>query len=369
MTGLLNYSLQTLLCATVVCLFSLQRRNLDAYVALLVSFWTIAVVLIYAKYGVEQTSFYSNDQDAHFVILNEYLPQHGIPFRLEEMISWRYLAMLPAYFLSKIGFDGILMLKFQQLVYLVLIYQLGRKFLQRHQVVVKWWQLILFCGPISIFMSVFALRDISIGFFTALFIVETRNDRRLIGLVGSFLLRPHLAAALLVGQLAAYIIRLVRPKYFLFTTASIALIAYTSGSFMYYVGARLQYGLPLRSASKIFTQSKFSQMGANFVGLQFLTLDDSVVSASITSLLLGRLIFVDTWLVPLIFIGLLVQYSAVWTSQRIMLFTSFMFFFGLVSQTTSNSSRQNIPFLITMGLLAVVGIESRRQTKTLDFVS
>ena len=369
MTGLLNYSLQTLLCATVICLFSLHRRALDTYVVLLVSFWTIAVVLMYAKYGAEQTSLYSNDQDAHFVILYNYLPQNGIPFRLEEIISWRYLAMLPAFFLSKIGFDGILMLKFQQLIYLVLIYRLGQKFLQRHQVVVKWWQLILFCGPISIFMSVFALRDISIGFFMALFIVETRRDLRFIGLLGSFLLRPHLAAALIVGQLAAHIIRLARPKYFIFTTAIVAVISYTSGAFMYYVGRRLQYGLPLRSASEIFTQYKFSQMGANFVGLQFLTLSDSVVSASTTSLLLGRLIFVDTWLVPLIFIGMLVQYSVKWNPQRVMLFTSFMFFFGLVSQTTSNSSRQNIPFLISMGLLAVAGIESRRKRATTEFAS
>jgi hypothetical protein len=110
-------------------------------------------------------------------------------------------------------------------------------------------------------------------------------------------------------------------------------------------------------------------MGANFVGLQFLTLSDRVVSASTTSLLLGRLIFVDTWLVPLIFIGLLMQYSVQWNPQRVMLFTSFMFFFGLVSQTTSNSSRQNIPFLISMGLLAVVGIETRRQMETADVVS
>ena len=218
-------------------------------------------------------------------------------------------------------------------------------------------------------MSVFALRDISIGFFMALFIVETRRDLRFIGLLGSFLLRPHLAAALIVGQLAAHIIRLARPKYFIFTTAIVAVISYTSGAFMYYVGRRLQYGLPLRSASEIFTQYKFSQMGANFVGLQFLTLSDSVVSASTTSLLLGRLIFVDTWLVPLIFIGMLVQYSVKWNPQRVMLFTSFMFFFGLVSQTTSNSSRQNIPFLISMGLLTVVGIESRRKTATMELAS
>ena len=172
MTGLLNYSLQTLLCATVICLFSLQRRNLDAYVTLLVSFWTVSVILIYAKYGLTQTSLYSNDQDVHLGILNYYLPQEGVIFGFEQIIGQRYLVSLPVYYLSKLGLNGILLFKFQQLVYLILIYRFGRRFLERNSVRIQWWHLIFFCGPIMIFMSTLALRDLAIGFFTLLFVFE-----------------------------------------------------------------------------------------------------------------------------------------------------------------------------------------------------
>ena len=55
--------------------------------------------------------------------------------------------------------------------------------------------------------------------------------------------------------------------------------------------------------------------------------------------------------------------------MRTTVFYSFLFFYGLISQTDWNSSRQNIPFFVSMGLLAVVGIETRRQAKTAGFVS
>jgi hypothetical protein len=42
---------------------------------------------------------------------------------------------------------------------------------------------------------------------------------------------------------------------------------------------------------------------------------------------------------------------------------AFMFFYGVVSQTSYNSTRQNIPFLTCMGLLAVADIEHFRKIK------
>jgi hypothetical protein len=43
---------------------------------------------------------------------------------------------------------------------------------------------------------------------------------------------------------------------------------------------------------------------------------------------------------------------------------SFLFFYGIVSQTTWNSTRQNIPFLACMGVLAVADIEHFRKIKS-----
>ena len=369
MTGLLNYSLQTLLCATVVCLFFLQRRNLDAYIALIISFWVISVILIYAKYGMTQTTLYSNDQDVHLRILNQYLPQEGVIFRFQEIIAQRYLVSLPVYYLSKLGLNGILLFKFQQLVYLILIYRYGRRFLERNSVRVQWWHIPFFCGPIMIFMSTLALRDLAIGFFTLMLVFEPNPTMKISGFIGTFLLRPHLAVALLIGYIVSQIYGYVRPKFYLVSIFFLTIAIYWIGTISYFLGSSIQTGTPIGKPINVFTQYKFIRMAANMLGIQFLTLDETVVDASTLTLLLSRLIFIDTWLIPFVFLVLLVQQSTHFTQLRTQIFFAFIFFYGLTSQTNWNSSRQNIPFLITMGLLVIVGIESRRQTKTLDFVS
>ena len=366
MTGLLNYSLQTLLCATVICLFTLQRRKLDAFTALIVSFWMLSVILIYAKYGLTQTTLYSNDQEVHLRILEQYLPQEGVVFGFEELISQRYLVSLPVYFLSKIGLNGILLFKFQQLIYLILIYRFGRRFLERNSVRVQWWHLTFFCGPIIMFMSTLALRDLAIGFFTLLLVLEPNPTTKLCGFVGTLLLRPHLAAALLVGYLVSRIYGYIRPKFYFVAIFFFTIAIYWFGTISYFLGSSVQTGTPIGNPVNVFTQYKFVRLAANMLGVQFLTLNESVVDASTSTLLLSRLIFIDTWLIPLLFLVLLIQQSNHFTNLRIQIYFAFIFFYGLTSQTPWNSSRQNIPFLITMGLLTVVGLESRKQKTTAD---
>ena len=51
------------------------------------------------------------------------------------------------------------------------------------------------------------------------------------------------------------------------------------------------------------------------------------------------------------------------TRYKILTIQSFLFFYGVVSQTTWNSTRQNIPFLACMGVLAVADIEHFRKIK------
>ena len=368
MTSLFNYSLQAVFCGLFVLIFCMQRRNLDAYLGLIVSTWTLSVILIYAKYGLTQTSLYSNDQDVHLGILNYYLPQEGVIFRFEEIISQRYLVSLPVYYLSKLGLNGILLFKFQQLVYLILIYRFGRRFLERNSIRVQWWHILFFCGPIMIFMSTLALRDLAIGFFTLLLVLESKPTTRICGLIGTFLLRPHLAVALLVGYIVSQIYSYMRPKFFLVSIFFLTIVIYWIGAISYFLGSTIQTGTPIGSPVKVFTQYKFTRMAANMLGIQFLTLDEKVVDASTLILILSRLIFIDTWLIPVLFLVFLVQQSEHFTHLRVQIYFAFIFFYGLTSQTPWNSSRQNIPFLISMGLLAVVGIESRRQSKKVSLV-
>jgi hypothetical protein len=324
---------------------------------------------MYARYGAEQTSLYSNDQDVHLGILNYYLPQEGVVLNFEKIISRRYLITLPIYYFSKIGLDRVLLLKFQQLVYLILSYRYGRRFLERNSIQVQWWHVLFFCGPIMIFMSTFALRDLAIGFFTLLLVLEPLPTTKTIGLIGTFLLRPHLAVALLVGYIVSKIYIFISPKLYLLSVFFLTLSIYYFGAISYFLGSSIQTGTPIRNPVKVFTQYKFTRLAANMLGIQFLTLDSKVVDASIPTLFLSRLVFVDTWLIPSVFMVFLVQQSKNFTNLRIQVYFAFIFFYGLTSQTPWNSSRQNIPFLISMGLLALAGIESRRTPRTVNFAS
>ena len=369
MTSLLNYSLQAAFCGLFVLIFCLQQRTLDAYLGLIISAWTLSVILIYAKYGITQTSLYSNDQDVHLGILSQYLPREGVILRFQEIISRRYLVTLPVFYLSKIGLNGVLLFKFQQLIYLILIYKFGRRFLERNGVRVQWWHLLFFCGPLIVFMSTLALRDLAIGFFTLILVLETTPTTKIVGLIGTFLLRPHLAVALLIGYIICRIYAFIRPKFYLVSIFFMTIGVYWFGTISYFLGSSIQTGTRIGNPVDVFTQYKFTRLAANMLGVQFLTLDESVVDSSTLTLLLSRLIFIDTWLIPLLFLSLLVQQSKHFTHLRIQIYFGFIFFYGLTSQTSWNSSRQNIPFLITMGLLTVVGIESQRKTATMELIS
>ena len=218
-------------------------------------------------------------------------------------------------------------------------------------------------------MSTLALRDLAIGFFTLILVLETTPTTKIVGLIGTFLLRPHLAVALLIGYMICRIYAFIRPKFYLVSIFFMTIGVYWFGTISYFLGSSIQTGTRIGNPVDVFTQYKFIRLAANMLGVQFLTLDESVVDSSTLTLLLSRLIFIDTWLIPLLFLSLLVQQSKHFTHLRIQIYFGFIFFYGLTSQTSWNSSRQNIPFLITMGLLTVVGIESQRKTATMELIS
>ena len=363
MVSLLAYSIQTLILAALLVVACQRLRALDLYLTGAILFWVVAVIGIYARYKTNQVFFYSNDQDYHLQIMSFYIPVEGIKFGFEELTNWRYPVTLPAYFLSKVGFDPILANKFIHFLYLIATYKSGQRFLARHNIVPKWWHVALFCGPITIFISTLALRDLAIAFFVMSFFLERNPTFRVLGLIGTLLLRPHLAVAVVIGSLISFLFKNLKIKYFIPGIALFTVLTYTMGSYMYFVGATIKDKIPLRAPTDIFTQFKFTRFAANFFGLQFLTLDDTVVAASVPALFLSRLVFFDTLLTPLIFLIILFMPLAKWNQLRTSVFFTFVFFYGLVSQTDWNSSRQNIPFFVMMGLVAIVGIEGRKASR------
>ena len=364
MSELASYSIQAIFFALVAVVVVSRSKKTDLYQFALISIWLVGVVTIYARYGEDQVLFYSNDQLFHRDVIEYYLTVEGIQVR--ELISLRYLLTVPVYFVSLLGFNAMLIIKFLQLSALLLVYKRSQQFLSEHSLQIRFWQLPLIAGPILIFMSLLSLRDVMLAYFALLFVSSSDRNSRIIGLGGAFLLRPHLGVALAIGFILSSFYSRWKPKFQSIAFSSVALFSYGIGTIAYWIGAVIQKGVSFDTPRTVFSQFKFSQLAANFFGLQFLALnnpDRAIVDASTFALLLSRLVFFDTLLIPVLFLIVVFRHPEFLTKQKVLTFHAFMFFYGVVSQTSFNSTRQNLPFLACMGLLAVADIEHFRKIK------
>ena len=364
MSELASYSIQAIFFALVAVVVVSRSKKTDLYQFALISIWLIGVTAIYVRYGEDQVLFYSNDQEFHRLVIEYYLPIEGIHIR--EIISLRYLLTVPVYLISLLGFNSMLIIKFLQLSALLLVYKRSQEFLSEQSLQIRFWQLPLIAGPILMFMSLLSLRDVMLAYFSLLFVTSNDYKSKLIGLSGAFLLRPHLAVALAFGFILSSFYSRWKPKFQGIAFSFVALISYGTGTIAYWMGAVVQKGADFDTPRTVFSQFKFSQLAANFFGLQFLALNspDSLIVASSTSVLLvSRIVFFDTLFIPVLFLIALYRHPEFLTKQKFLTLQAFVFFYGVVSQTSWNSTRQNLPFLACMGLLAVADIEHFRKIK------
>jgi hypothetical protein len=364
MSELASYSIQAIFFALIAVVVVSRSKKTDLYQFALISIWLIGVIVIFARYKDDQVLFYSNDQLFHRDVIEYYLTVEGIQVR--EIISLRYLLTVPVYFISLLGFDAMLIIKFLQLGALLLLYKRSQQFLSEQSLQIRFWQLPLIAGPILIFMSLLSLRDVVLAYFALLFVSSSDRNSRILGLGGAFLLRPHLGVALAIGFILSSFYSKWKPRFQSIAFSAVALFSYGIGTIAYWIGAVIQKGVSFDTPRTVFSQFKFSQLAANFFGLQFLALnnpDRAIVDASTFALLLSRLFFFDTLLIPVLFLIAVFRHPEFLTKQKVLTFHAFMFFYGVVSQTSFNSTRQNIPFLACMGLLAVADIEHFRKIK------
>ena len=364
MSELASYSIQAIFFALVAVVVVSRSKKTDLYQFALISIWLVGVIAIFARYGEGQVLFYSNDQLFHQNVIEYYLPVEG--FHLSAVIALRYLLTIPVYLISLLGFNAMLIIKFFQLCALLLVYKRSQKFLSDQSMQIKFWQLPLIAGPILIFMSLLSLRDVMLAYFALLFVSSSDRNSRIIGLGGAFLLRPHLGVALAIGFMLSSFYSRWRPKFQSIAFSGVALLSYGIGTIAYWIGAVIQKGVSFDTPRTVFSQFKFSQLAANFFGLQFLALNDpdkAIVDASTFALLLSRLVFFDTLLIPILFLIAVYRHPDFLTKPKFLTLQAFLFFYGVVSQTSYNSTRQNIPFLACMGLLAVADIEHFRKIK------
>jgi hypothetical protein len=364
------YYLQAIFIAVVISIVFSRNKKIDLFPLIAVGTWLVGVCAIYYRYGSDQGSFYSNDQDVHLLFINGYIENEG--FNFGSIIPLRYLITYPTFLLSKVGFSEILILKTIQILSFIGIYFKSKKILSSQGFPFKYWYFAFIASPLILFFSFLALRDLTLALLTISFVFESKFQRRAVFALLIFLLKPHLAIALLFGILALFLFRMLRTKFDLFASILFLVASYFLGSVSYSVGAYFKDsffpGLPIG----LLTQAKISQLTLNFSGLQFFSLINdkgSVVAESVGFLLLARILLFDTFLIPITFVVVCVFFLRRLRGAAFVILTSFVFYLGLVSQTDFNSTRQNIPFLAAMGIVAVVNIEAAKNNRRENLLS
>ena len=364
MSELASYSIQAVFFALVAVVVVSRSKKTDLYQFVLISIWLIGVIAIFARYREGQVLFYSNDQDFHKLIIDYYIPVEGI--HLNAFFGLRYVLTIPVYLVAKLGFDAMLLLKFIQLVFLLLLYRQAKIYLARGAVILRFWHITCIAGPITVFMSLLSLRDLILAYCAVAFMANTSIRYRMFAVLLALCLRPHLAVALAFGFVAAEIFTRIHKSKPILYLIIFAVLSYALGCLAYPIGAVVQHHATFDSPSTVFSQLKFSRLVINFIGLQFLAFNDEnglIVARSTFSLLLSRIVFFDTILIPILFLKSAISRISFQTKEKVLVLMSFLFFYGVVSQTTWNSTRQNIPFLACMGVLAVADIEHFRKIK------
>ena len=328
--------------------------------------WMIGVTFLALRFGsTEQLNFYSNDQRYYVDIVSQ-IALLDVNLDLDWWLSYSKIPYtLPAGILAAIGIAPSLALKTISLLCLLLLTRLVLATFQ--PLTMRATLLTVFftaCGGIGLFYSILALRETIMMLFATYFLVSKVPATRVIALVMLLLLRPHLAAALLVGALFVQIwesmMRRRRES-----TGSIALLTVLSvvgGYLLFSAGLWWQYRL-VGIVGHQWGTAVVTRAASNFVGLQFLTARSETVEFSLASLLALRVLLSETILIPLGFmLALLLRPAATTTIGRTAL-VSLAMYIGLVTNTDFNSFRQNIPFMAVMGIVILSAwMPSKSQT-------
>jgi hypothetical protein len=357
MNELASYSIQAIVFAAFAVFVISRSKKTDLYQFSLILVWLVGVIVIYARYGEGQVLFYSNDQEIHQRIVINYIDFFGIS--LGDTINFRYIITLPVYLISKLGFNEILLFKYLQLFALIGIYSESKKILISNAVNLRLWYVVFITSPLMIFFSTLALRDVILAYLVLFVVFRKRVDHQAIATCAIFLLKPHLAVALVAGRLSASIFMMVGRRLKIFSGGILVFFTYVFGAYAYSLGSVVRDGFNPGASDLIFSQQRISQVALNFTGLQFLSQlneGQSIVASSLGDLLAARLLLFDSLIIPTTFVLITVFALRKLKVEAVHTLYSFVFFLGLVTQTDFNSTRQNLPFYALMGIICVVNL-------------
>jgi hypothetical protein len=226
------------------------------------------------------------------------------------------------------------------------------------------------CGLIGSFFSVLALRETMMMYFVYRYATDRSFAGKLISIIVVFLLRSHLAAALIVAEivLAAWT-ALTRRRELGFFNVPLLIVGGTTLGFMlfnwrfnsmqgYTFWSRLQ--TPFNSD---FGIDETLRTASNYSGLQFLTSHEAFIRLPISELLLLRTIFSDTVLIPLGFTVACLIFGYRLNERHKFTLLTFAIYVSIVTNTDFNSFRQNIPLMPLMGIVILDFLKDRKAQK------
>jgi hypothetical protein len=364
------YVLQALMIA--VLLVGMCWRE-SVWLRLQILTWSIGVIVLALRFGVaQQLNFYSNDQHFYAAVV-ENLSTQQFPSDLDWWLSSAKVPYtLPAAVLSYAGIEPGLALKVVSLISLLL---LTRHVVQIHQPsgLMEGFRLLFLsaCGGIGMFFSLLALRETMMLLFVTCFVTTKSPSSRLLMILLIFLLRPHLAAALLVAAAITQLMCLGKSGKSAngLSALSLMVLGIISGYLLYSIGVAGSATGIWQNYGHAWGIDAGSRIASNYFGLQFLTARSETVEFSIRSLLVLRVLFSETIIIPTLFTVVLLVRPHLATSRSRLVLLSFSIYVGLATNTDFNSFRQNIPFMTAMGLVTSHNLNKRSARDSVEVSS
>ncbi|MFM7083353.1 MAG: hypothetical protein ACKOYI_15625 [Actinomycetota bacterium] len=347
------YLIQTSAVATALLII---LRHQHVFLRIQVVLWAIGAATIAWRFGVVgQLDFYSNDQRYYNFVVEMYSRERWILNEELSFVDSKTPYTLPAVLVRLLGFHPTLALKIVSLVSLLTLSHLILKRYDAHRFSAQ-VKLLYFtaCGAIGTFFSMLALRETTMMLFAYLYTFGKAPQLRLTSLILLFLLRPHLAAALFVAELITSGWKWITAKRDtgFFATPAVLTMSVAFGTVLYTL-QNVPGSQDDDPAGKNVFVAQAIRIVSNFVGLQFLTVPESTVNFSISSLVLLRFILSETVIIPTFFTLICVLRSFRLRDRELFVLSAFALYVSVVTNTDFNSFRQNVPFIPLMGIVII----------------
>jgi hypothetical protein len=367
----LLYLCQTLLIAGTLFLFVRRQSRL---LQLQVLAWCIAVIGIMWRFGTEeQLGFYSNDQLQYVAIVRILTTWQWAEGESASLFWWTEYSKIP-YPASAVplAFAGVHYALALKTVSIVCLLALTHGLLQRYanSSLLSQTKLAYLtgCGLIGSFFSVLALRETMMMYFVYRYVVTRSITGKVFAITVIFLLRSHLAAAIIAAELLlSGWDWMTRRRQLGFSHVPILLVGgITVGYTLFFLRFNSAQGNGFGREIQTPFNGNFgiketSQVASNFAGLQFLTSHEAFVRLSISDLLFLRILLSETILIPLGFTIAFILFGNSLNRRQRFTVLVFCVYIGIVTNTDFNSFRQNIPLMPLMGMVILDFLRDRKQ--------